>query len=271
MLLERQFEQGQAQMAHSNDTARVTGELAVPSGRAATGVRAQPALRGPIGLGRRLRGAVLRRVHAVADRLGPHGSTGDNTRGKHELHALTIDSSNAASGVHFVSTPWTVLDWVHEAARPDGGGSGWTFLDLGAGKGRAMLSAARHDYAGVVGVEFARELACVARDNLRGDGHEAPRVRLIEGDAAACDLPRGPLLVFMFNPFGPPVLDGVLERLIGHAREEAPVRIAYLNPVHRDRLECMPAMVARPLNRNAALRFRCLSPYDLALYDVDPG
>lgn len=42
-----------------------------------------------------------------------------------------------------------------------------TFVDLGAGKGRAMLLASELPFRRIVGVEFSPELCDVARRNLR--------------------------------------------------------------------------------------------------------
>lgn len=217
----------------------------------------------------RARAAALRRLHAAAEGATRIARGIDGTTGKHELSDLTIPSPNRAAGVHFVSTPWAVLRWVHTAALPDADRPAWTFLDLGAGKGRPVLSAAAMSYARVVGVEFAAELVAAARTNVAAAGHAAPRVEIIEGDAARVDLPAGPLLVFMFNPFGPPVFDAVIERLARHRAEtNVPVRIAYLNPAHEAVLAADARFRRRPLPSLQALRFRCASPYRLALFDA---
>jgi SAM-dependent methyltransferase len=84
-----------------------------------------------------------------------------------------------------------------------------TFVDLGAGMGRAVLLASELGFQAVVGVELHPTLTRIARKNVgiwRAAGRERSRIRLIEGDAVECALPEGPVLVFLFNPFGAPVL-----------------------------------------------------------------
>ncbi|MFM9938333.1 MAG: class I SAM-dependent methyltransferase [Hyphomicrobiaceae bacterium] len=158
---------------------------------------------------------------------------------------------------------------MHACLPPDAQKQGWTFLDLGAGKGRAVLSAAAKPYKQVVGVEFAAELAAIARANVRDSGHAPPRVSIIEGDATCTSLPDGALIVFLFNPFGPPAIDQVLERLVEHHRRtHAPVRIAYLNPEHEPLLLRHPGFKRRPLPRHMATLFAVASPYRLALFDA---
>ncbi len=87
----------------------------------------------------------------------------------------------------------------------------YTFLDVGAGKGRAMLTASLHPFRQVVGIELNPALAAIARDNIRLFGesaHASPLapVSLLEADALAAPLPSGPTVAFMFHPFEAPML-----------------------------------------------------------------
>ena len=89
----------------------------------------------------------------------------------------------------------------------------FTFVDVGAGMGRAVLLAAEMPFKAVVGVELHPGLAGIARKNLtvwRGSGRvpklmkgskRAP-VTMICGDALDFTWPEGPCLAFLFNPFG---------------------------------------------------------------------
>ena len=213
---------------------------------------------GLAGLARHVRIAGMQRLHTLVERRrGP-----DATAGRHELSELTVASANVSHGVHFLSTPWAVLDWMHAALPTDK--SAFTFVDLGAGKGRAVLSAAARPYKRVIGVEFARELAATAAANVAATGHRPERVSVIEADATTFDLPAGPLVVFLFNPFGPPVLDAVVARIeeAGRTRSD-PVIVAYLNPVHADRLAGLGRI---GLRLSSKLRFAAMSPYRLNLY-----
>lgn len=89
----------------------------------------------------------------------------------------------------------------------------FTFIDLGAGMGRAMLLAAEYRFRAVVGVEFHPTLARIGLRNLalwRAAGRAHAPMRMICGDAAEFELPQGPCVAFLFNPFGGPVLRRVL-------------------------------------------------------------
>jgi len=88
-----------------------------------------------------------------------------------------------------------------------------TFVDLGAGMGRAVLLASELGFKAVVGVELHPTLTRIARKNVslwRAAGRERCPVRIVEGDGVEFALPAGPVLVFLFNPFGAPVLRRLL-------------------------------------------------------------
>jgi len=112
------------------------------------------------------------------------------------------------------------------------------FVDLGAGRGRALMLAAHLGFREVVGVELDPELAATARRNAAAWHARRPRHALIEvrtADAAQVAFPEGDLFVFLFNPFGAQTLDRVLDGLT-RAVLESPRRltVAYMNPVHAD-------------------------------------
>ena len=89
----------------------------------------------------------------------------------------------------------------------------YTFVDLGAGMGRAMLLAAAYPFRKVVGVELHPTLARIARRNFalwRAAKRTRVPMRMHCRDAADFPLPAGPCVAFLFNPFGAPVLRRVL-------------------------------------------------------------
>ena len=81
--------------------------------------------------------------------------------------------------------------------------SGFTFVDVGCGKGRTILYATGHDFARIIGVEFAPELAAIAAANAAtvaaatGDR----RIEVVCADATRFDPPQTPLVYYLFQPF----------------------------------------------------------------------
>ena len=121
----------------------------------------------------------------------------------------------------------------------------FTFVDIGCGKGRAMLLALEHPFREVVGVELAPALAAVAEQNLNlfHAAWKQPHVptRVIAGDATQFDLPGGPLLLFLYHPFAGPVMKQFLAHIkAAMDAEPREIYLLYANP------ELAPDIVATP-------------------------
>ena len=81
----------------------------------------------------------------------------------------------------------------------------YTFVDVGAGKGRALLLAAELPFRKVIGVELNEDLARIAQRNITlwmNWSHAfAAKIRVLQQDALEFRWPRPPLLVYLNNPF----------------------------------------------------------------------
>jgi hypothetical protein len=121
------------------------------------------------------------------------------------------------------------------------------FLDVGAGKGRAMLVASAYPFLRVEGVELNRKLADVARRNIslwestQQSTMLAPLI-LHEDDATRMPLPPEPLLAHLFHPFEDRLLRRFLRQvekdLTAHPR---PFDLFYVNAEHDSLLDQHPA------------------------------
>jgi len=110
----------------------------------------------------------------------------------------------------------------------------YTFIDLGSGKGRALLIASEYAFRAIVGVELSPTLHAIAAANIagyRGPAQQCRNVRSIEADATEFSFPAGPLVVYLWNPFEAPVFSCVLANLeAALAREPREVYILYIQP-----------------------------------------
>ena len=116
-----------------------------------------------------------------------------------------------------------------------------TFVDVGAGMGRAVLAAARYPFRQVVGIEISPALVAVARDNLAAFDRTSlvcKDVRLTHADAATYRFPRGDLVVYLYNPFDGALLARTIAALEREPR--ANLAILYHTPVERDVIEERP-------------------------------
>jgi SAM-dependent methyltransferase len=126
-----------------------------------------------------------------------------------------------------------------------------TFVDLGAGRGRAVILAAELGFGHVFGVELDADLAAEGAENVRrwragrhGRSVAGQTVEIVQGDAADCPLPTGPLLIALFNSFGPTTLRLFLEHLCDQRTGISdPVFFAYINPVHEETFEAFARLV----------------------------
>ena len=150
---------------------------------------------------------------------------GTDTSGIVPLWKLSISSPNARFGGRYhASEEWEIagaLSVLHEDL------SAFTFVDLGCGKGRSLLIAARMGFKRVVGVEFAAELAAVARKNIQRMG--VSNAVVIDADAAEFSLPRGNVVAFLFNPFRNAVVQKVVANL--EQPRVGKLYVVYSNPV----------------------------------------
>jgi SAM-dependent methyltransferase len=142
---------------------------------------------------------------------------GTNTSGKIMLRRLRIPSPNKSAGVDYEPVdPMTFKQAIRYVPHRA------TFVDLGCGKGRALILAHQAGFQKLIGVEFAPALAAVARNNLAALNISA---EIVECDAANYVFPDENCVIFMYNPFGRQVLKKIVPRMPG--------TIVYVNPVHK--------------------------------------
>jgi len=124
-----------------------------------------------------------------------------------------------------------------------------TFIDLGCGKGRAVLLASEYPFAQVIGVEIAPQLHRIAVENVAryaaaryGEaGRDVAPMSVVLEDAARYEFPDGPLVVYLYHPFCRPVLNQVLRNLgRSLAEDPRPATVIYINHELRDALDRAP-------------------------------
>lgn len=110
----------------------------------------------------------------------------------------------------------------------------YTFVDIGCGKGRALMLALRYPFRRALGVELSPDLAEVANRNLKSFSAEwrldIP-AEAVAGDATVFDLPPGDLVLYLYHPFAAPVMRNFLAHLQASLKgEPREVYLLYMNP-----------------------------------------
>lgn len=111
----------------------------------------------------------------------------------------------------------------------------YTFIDLGSGKGRMLLIAAEYPFRKVQGIEIGLELHRDAQENISRYRHSSQRCPIMESvniDALDYVFPDGNLILYLFNPFLPEVLEKVLTNLERSlAQQPRHIVVVEVNPV----------------------------------------
>jgi predicted RNA methylase len=122
----------------------------------------------------------------------------------------------------------------------------FTFIDLGSGKGRALLLAAMYPFAHITGVEVQPELNAIARRNIECFNEPGQQCRSLESlcaDAREFEFPLSNIVLYLFNPFPDYVLRDVLANLVSSARR-APrsIFVLYNAPFEKQEFERIPEL-----------------------------
>jgi len=114
--------------------------------------------------------------------------------------------------------------------------SQFRFVDVGCGKGRAVLVASQFGFRDIVGIELQPKLAETAGENVerwRQQNALSTGIAILCGDGPSL-LPQlldGPTLIYLYNPFLPPVLRSLLTAILDHSEKlTGPVDVVYLYP-----------------------------------------
>lgn len=130
------------------------------------------------------------------------------------LRELAIQSPNAKWGLPYAPTHPDFFGKVVGSLPVQL--TDYNFIDLGAGKGLALLLASKYPFQKIIGIEYSKVLVDLATENIssykeQGGNHSS--IECIWGDAADFDLPNSPTVLYLFNPFQGRVMDRVIANL----------------------------------------------------------
>ena len=128
------------------------------------------------------------------------------------LSTLQINSPNARFGHRYQPAPQWVIEMGVNCLAIDV--RGYQFIDLGCGKGRALIVAHMMGFRNVIGVEFVEKFVEIAHRNVAALGIK--NVSIFHSDAAHFRTPAADSVVFLYNPFGPEVMASVVTNLKAH-------------------------------------------------------
>jgi SAM-dependent methyltransferase len=181
---------------------------------------------------------VLRSLYQGFGYESPHPfdrAYGTDTSGFVSEHKLPRDDL-ASTGAHYWGSAYwgSQPSFVRAAIAALPSPESFTFVDLGCGKGRALIVASEFAFRALLGVELSPALVKTARKNAQIIEKRFPgRTPIVveERNAKTFQFPPGNIVLYIYNPFGEDVLSKVidsLERAI--AAERRDVFVIYMYP-----------------------------------------
>lgn len=154
---------------------------------------------------------------------------GVSTRGVSSTEASALENCNYYQDCQWLS--------VRGALKKLGPGESDVFIDLGSGKGKALLIAGRLPYKRVIGVELDKDLSRWAAKNI-----ERARPRLRAGKVESLNvnilewaIPDDTSVVFLYNSFVGELFKTVMSRIFdSHDGNPRPLHIVYEYPWEHD-------------------------------------
>jgi SAM-dependent methyltransferase len=124
--------------------------------------------------------------------------------------------------------------------------SEYEFLDIGSGKGKALLVASQFPFRSIRGVEISPRLHAIAERNIKIFTAATPTacqdVASLCEDARTLEDVGKKTFVFMFNPFGEELMADVVKGLERRIGQGASLVVAYLAPRARGPLDASVAL-----------------------------
>ncbi len=142
-------------------------------------------------------------------------ANGVQTAGNKPVYLMRTNSPNVALGTRYAPIPESEFNQVFRQlpiAPAD-----LTFIDVGSGKGRALLMASKMGFRRVIGVEYDADMCEIARQNVAK--MKAP-VEVVCSDIVDFTFPDEDTVVFLFNPFVGDVFAKFMTRIeqVAHRR-----------------------------------------------------
>lgn len=122
----------------------------------------------------------------------------------------------------------------------------FTFVDMGSGKGRALLVASEFPFTKIVGIELSDQLHRVAEDNVKRYKPASQQCKTFDLKCMdALDYAYGdePLVLFLFDPFGRDILQKVIAKLEASlTAKPREAYVVYVYPQYEDLFRKSPVL-----------------------------
>lgn len=119
--------------------------------------------------------------------------------------------------------------------------SEYSFIDLGSGKGRALLLASNYPFKKIIGVEFCKKLhkTCIKNiDIYKSKTKVLNDFELHLEDASAYKFPTGNIVIYLFNPFDEKIFLAIIDNIKNSELEaKRKIIVIYWHPLFNKYIE----------------------------------
>lgn len=161
-----------------------------------------------------IRVPLLRAVYSGCLRRHPIDlQYGTDTSGLVDPLSLAGDARLASQLSPYMGSQPTI---IRRALDTLGDISGYTFVDIGCGKGRPLIVASEYPFALALGYDISADLVRTANVNAAAMARRFPQrppIRAVNANVSELPVPSGNVVVFLFNPFGPGLMASLLGKL----------------------------------------------------------
>ena len=150
---------------------------------------------------------------------------GVSTRG-----IMSTEGSVIEGCLYYQGCQWLSVRWALKYLKPS---MSDVFVDLGSGKGKALLIACQLQYKRVIGVEIDKELSCWAARNIdrARPRLRAEKVECLNFNILEWFIPDDTSVIFMYNPFIGQTFSSVMSKVFeSYDNNPRPLHIIYEFP-----------------------------------------
>ncbi|HYG86290.1 MAG TPA: class I SAM-dependent methyltransferase [Azospirillum sp.] len=126
---------------------------------------------------------------------------------------LNADSENQQHSVHYQATKYRPFrSLLKTLSFPEGS----VFVDVGCGKGKALLIASRFGFKKALGIEFSPELCQIARENAKifqSRIANTSEIEIVQSDVLDYQMTHDENVFYLYNPFNEVVMRRFLSRV----------------------------------------------------------
>ena len=188
---------------------------------------------------------IVRRIYGGWNRTHPFDVAEEvDTSGYLSVDKLTADEGMRSLIIPYAGSSPSIIRAAIETL-PDV--REHAFVDLGCGKGRAMLVASEYALGRVIGVELSPMLVATAQQNVRTALARHPErtpMEVVQANALEFELPRGKVVIYMYHAFGRDLMMQLTAQLGAAVKDGrlSQVFVIYVNPVYAAVLDSSPVL-----------------------------